>query len=290
MLVTSLPRSLDPLPDESLSGYVLRLSHRLTLPPGWLMRHTWIGSLNAHGLLASNSALAIALPKDVTTRVALTTRLHPDEVAALTLACWNGRYPPITRALESKAGGRRRAGDWLFRSAARFCPECLAGDGSLIQQQHGGPWKKTWRLPVVFACLEHRRYLRHWCPGCHQAPDASTGSRLVARVGDAGLHPAQCRNSPQPTEGRKRADPACGTRLDQPIVADPTPLSQDILSLQARILRHLSPDIPQREASEYFTDLQLVAALIVMTWPEALHLIPHSAGMITDRYLRHLAA
>lgn len=73
-------------------------------------------------------------------------------------------------------------------------------------------------------------------------------------------------------------------------MADPTPLSQDILSLQARILRHLSPDIPQREASEYFTDLQLVAALIVMTWPEALHLIPHSAGMITDRYLRHLAA
>ena len=28
-----LPRSLDPLPDESLIGFMLRLSHRLDLPP-----------------------------------------------------------------------------------------------------------------------------------------------------------------------------------------------------------------------------------------------------------------
>ncbi|MEU7577677.1 TniQ family protein [Streptomyces sp. NPDC041068] len=288
MLLSSLPRSLDPLPDESLSGYVLRLSHRLALPPGWLMQHTGIGNLDAHGLFASNSALATALPEDVTTRVARTTRLHPDEVTALTLACWNGRYPPITRAIE--AGGRRHAGDWLFRSTARYCPECLAGDGSVIQQQHGGPWKKSWRLPVVFACLEHRRYLRYGCPGCHQAPDASTGSRLVARIGDASLHPVQCRNPLRFPEGNKRTGPACGIRLDQQIVAVPTRPFPDMVALQAQILRHLSPDISKREASEYFTDLQLIAALVVMTWPEAKHQAPLVAGNIADSYLRNLAA
>ncbi|WP_239120218.1 hypothetical protein [Streptomyces cyaneofuscatus] len=63
-----------------------------------------------------------------------------------------------------------------------------------------------------------------------------------------------------------------------------------MLSLQARILRHLSLDIPQREASEYFTDLQLVAALVCMTWPEAQHQAPLIAGSIANRYLRDLAA
>ncbi|MEU7204873.1 hypothetical protein [Streptomyces sp. NPDC045470] len=61
-------------------------------------------------------------------------------------------------------------------------------------------------------------------------------------------------------------------------------------SLQARILKHLSSDVPQCEASEYFTDLQLVTALIVMTWPEAQHLVPLPASSIADRYLRDLAA
>jgi hypothetical protein len=55
---------------------------------------------------------------------------------------------------------------WVFTTASRCCPQCLTGDGSPIQRQHGGAWRKTWRLPVVFACPLHHRLLRHLCPSC----------------------------------------------------------------------------------------------------------------------------
>jgi hypothetical protein len=39
-----LPRSLDPLPAESLPGYVLRLAHRLDMSPGRLAALTGLGN------------------------------------------------------------------------------------------------------------------------------------------------------------------------------------------------------------------------------------------------------
>ncbi|MEU9190772.1 TniQ family protein [Streptomyces sp. NPDC048484] len=41
-------------------------------------------------------------------------------------------------------------------TSTRYCPSCLAGDGSAIQQRHSGPWQLAWRLAANFACLEHR--------------------------------------------------------------------------------------------------------------------------------------
>ena len=38
--LSPLPRSLDPLPDESLPGYLLRLAHRLGLAPARVMQLT----------------------------------------------------------------------------------------------------------------------------------------------------------------------------------------------------------------------------------------------------------
>ena len=38
--LSPLPRSLDPLPDESLPGYLLRLAHRLALAPARVMQLT----------------------------------------------------------------------------------------------------------------------------------------------------------------------------------------------------------------------------------------------------------
>ncbi len=80
---------------------------------------------------------------------------------------------------------RALASPWVFTSATRYCPQCLAGDGSRIQQQHGGAWQKAWRLPVVFACPAHRQLLEHLCPSCRQpamsvrmssSPSAASGA------------------------------------------------------------------------------------------------------------------
>ena len=38
--LSPLPRSLDPLPAESLPGYLLRLAHRLGLAPARIMQLT----------------------------------------------------------------------------------------------------------------------------------------------------------------------------------------------------------------------------------------------------------
>jgi hypothetical protein len=73
-------------------------------------------------------------------------------------------------------GKRRRLpmDKWaLFAPATRYCPECLAGDGSAVQESFGSPWLKAWHLPVVFACPAHQRLLEHRCPGCGQGPSMS---------------------------------------------------------------------------------------------------------------------
>jgi hypothetical protein len=52
----SLPRSLDPLPDESLPGYVLRLAHRLDRSPARIIELTGL----AETLLTKQSLGPIA--------------------------------------------------------------------------------------------------------------------------------------------------------------------------------------------------------------------------------------
>jgi hypothetical protein len=83
------------------------------------------------------------------------TRLTPAEATSLTLTSLAARYPPVN--LQFRGRQRRVHGvfvkeNWIFSRFTRYCPQCLAGDGSLIQQRHGGAWSRLWRLPVVFAC------------------------------------------------------------------------------------------------------------------------------------------
>ncbi|MFE7039286.1 TniQ family protein [Streptomyces atratus] len=96
----------------------------------------------------------------------------------------------------------------------RYCPQRLAGDGSPVQQQYGGPWKKLWHLPIVFACPEHHLFLQDSCPRNHQP--GRTISQLITQPADGTLHPAQRRRPhADQSAGRGRKGPSCGARLDQ---------------------------------------------------------------------------
>ena len=172
----------------------------------------------------------------------------------------------------------------MLTSATRYCPQCLAGDGSPIQQQHGGAWQKAWRLPVVFACQAHRQLLEHLCPSCRQ-PAMSAGpgapALLIPRAGDGGLHPAQCRAALRPQDAGRHARP-CGARLDAPARAgEDSPVSDDLLALQGRLLQLLDPEGPAAAVSvgqpatpaQYFADLRLVCSLINGAWPHSRNLI-----------------
>lgn len=287
-----LPRSLDPLPDEALPGYLLRLAHRLGLAPARIMQLTGLTD-SRDGRQPARRSLMLHLdkaPADVFARV---TRLTAAETAGLCMSSMSGHYPwSAPRVTADQWGPRSLASPWLFTSATRYCPQCLAGDGSPIQQQHGGAWQKAWRLPVVFACPVHRRLLEHLCPSCRQpAMSAAPGAPawLIPRAFHAGLHPAQCRAALQPQAVGRHVRP-CGARLDAPAQAtEGSPAPDDLLAMQNRLLQLLRPGAPAAVMSvgqpatpaRYFADLRLVCSLLNGTWPHSRHLIT-SPGTAED--------
>ncbi|SCD86955.1 TniQ family protein [Streptomyces sp. PpalLS-921] len=280
-----LPRSLESVSGESVVSYLLRLGHRLSLSPLDLIRATdWAERAHTHHV---PSSLLLDLPRPQAEAFARLTRQTVEEISALTLAQWRDRYPPIARSAPGP-GHRTRLDAWLFVSSPRFCPSCLAGDGTPAQQVHGGPWHKLWHLPVVFTCIKHRTYLKADCPDCGQPHD--TPGRLIQRANDHTLHPAQCRWTID-AQTQKRKSRACGGRLDQPFTqpatAQPQPAA-DTLRFQQTLLDRLTAPASATETSEYFTDLRLTAALISTTWPQGWHLFDTDAAERIDLYSRTL--
>ena len=281
-----LPRSLDPLPDEALPGYLLRLAHRLGLAPARILQLT--------GLTAGTGApraLMLQLGAAAAGTFARTTRLTAAEAASLCMASMSGRYPQAAPVITSRPAGS----PWVLTAATRYCPQCLAGDGSLIQDQHGGPWRKTWRLPVVFACPVHRRLLEHLCPSCRQ-PVMSSAASLIpySRVG--GLHPVQCRAALSTSRGGRPV--LCAARLDvhPRLVATGQLPAADLdmlLAVQDRLLNLprtggptavLSAGRPATPA-QFFADLRLTSGLISAAWPASRPLFPSAA--LADAFSGH---
>jgi hypothetical protein len=267
-----LPRSLDPLPGESLCGFVLRLAHRLGLTPFELAKLT---GLEPAGHLVSSRLLSL----DAAGSFARATRLDAGEAEELTLAPLAPNYPAA--GLTYCGRTRTLAGlfvkeNWITSAATRYCPACLAGDGSEIQDAHGGTWARTWRLPVVFGCTRHRSMLKLTCPSCRQPAHAKTGQGLLPAPAIADLHPAACRSR----LGSARS--CCGHRLD---AARLDPLSDRHLDLQQHIENLLHADTePCREPAavsgpaQYFNDLRVLCCLIAASWPAAEAGCPDSAA------------
>ncbi len=183
--------SLDPLEGESLAGFALRLAHRLHISPHELARLTGLTAQDRLG--RARASLSTRLTPAEIKNFAVTTRLDPREVRAMTLEPLASRYPPPMGPRRRQRPGlsnvySMHADRWLFPTTARYCPRCLAGDGSDIQHAHGGPWQILWRLPVVFACPLHEVFLEHLCPRCQKPVNFSNRAQLFP--------PSRCRRSP----------------------------------------------------------------------------------------------
>ncbi|PAZ16491.1 hypothetical protein CLM62_07965 [Streptomyces sp. SA15] len=261
----SFGRSLDPLDGESLAGFVLRLSHRLRVSPIELARLTGMTD-RPH---VARAALSTFLTPSQASGFATATRLTPDEAVAMTLEPLASRYPPLGRSLDGIRAGRTltiHTSDWLFATTCRYCPVCLTGDGSPIQNEHGGPWQNLWRLPVVFACTRHDVFLEHLCPSCKEPINASNRSQLIARPAVTGIHPAHCRSTQEQDRGKIRPGAPCGAPLghDAPGGHRPGPA---LLTLQHKIVNMFGTNCPEQEAHQYFTELILLAGLVMISWP-----------------------
>ncbi|UQW99181.1 TniQ family protein [Streptomyces sp. RerS4] len=297
-----LARSLDPLEGESLSGYLLRLAHRLGVDPLSLYVRTGLTGARPEGTKITRVSTALAFSLDDVSFDAFsrTTRLSHVEVTRLLVAPLGVRYGPLsTEYSNSQADERSRfVSPWVLSDRTQYCPECLAGDrSSQIEQTHGGAWQRIWRLSAVFACLRHGRFLRQNCPNCGEQVQGET-KNLIARPRDSELHPVQCRAS-APVETLRAARPACGAdlaRSDQPrdLLPSAKRSREAVFSTQARLLALLAPDGPDHVSSvgwliptaQYFNDLRTVATLIFMTWPEAR---PHAATRTLAKILDHEA-
>ncbi|WP_282689855.1 MULTISPECIES: TniQ family protein [unclassified Streptomyces] len=279
-----LPRSLDPLPDEALTGYILRLAHRLGTSPGEAAIRTGLtGGRKENVLFRIPMRLLHDLEPEQARLFARATRLSSDEIGRLVTSSLAGRYGPVNKRFTPRSSAARMVNDnaWLLTRTPRYCPQCLTGDGSEIQQRHGGAWRLSWRLPPVFACPRHRRLLRTNCPACRQPVHAVEMNSVIARPWDEDLHPTQCRTTIAPrTVGRLQ--PACGAPLSEPVGAGPEtavdPQTLDhLLGLQRRLLKLLDPTGPGATpsvgwlipAADYFADLRALLGLVFLSWPAA---------------------
>jgi len=303
MLVRPLPRSLDPLAGESLPGYVLRLAHRLERAPGRIAVLTGLGrQLPRRSTLVVPAGQLLHLQPATAATFARATRLSAQEAAGLCLDSVRARFPPVD--LTWQAGAPRQASgiaglaSWIVSRSTRYCPQCLAGDGSAIQQTHGGAWQKLWHLPAVFACTIHRRLLLHDCPQCHQPVHARHGGSLLPRLHDPTLHPAECRATIG-AGAHWRAQSPCGARLDSsthPTAADRhDPALEPLLAVQRKLLGLLAPDGPPQTPSagqpatiaQYFLDLRLLVGLLCTSWPQGRQAAEPLIGVeAIDRHLQ----
>jgi hypothetical protein len=290
--MTPLPRSLAPLPHETLPGFLLRLAHRLDVSPLQVAIRT--GLSTDRGQQAVPARVLVTLPAEAITAFAQAARLTVAEVTDLTLASLAARYPPLDASLVRHRRQRRTGpplrDPWVF---TRYCADCLRGDDSLIQRRHGGAWSKYWRLPVVFACPTHQRLLEHAFPACGvlALTRPANLARPLPMAGHRVTHPAACRN-PDPT----RPAVPCGYRLDHPTASGdgiprPQP-DQRLLRLQEQLLCLLDGDDATAHvfgqpttASRYFVDLRIIAGLLHAGWPAARDLVDPVDATVVDRHI-----
>lgn len=292
-----LARSLAPLPEESLPGFLLRLAHRLGRSPG---RIATLCGLSADERRPPAYHL-IGLPDQIAATFAAATRLSRAEAHDLTLRRYASTYPPLANVqVHSKINMVAQREYWAFNASSRYCPECLSGDGSLVQSAFGGPWKLRWHLPVVFACPLHHRLLEVVCPTCGNVLGGASQNRgsLVREPQRDDLHPLQCRNptSEQRAAGKRRD--VCGARLDAAPQVSGGHLSvaerARLIGLQERLDRRLVPDPAEPAAGEPgdpFSDLILAAQLIKLSWPAGAEFSPtHATAALIDAHAAPITA
>lgn len=280
--LSALPRSLDPLPDEALPGYLLRLAHRLGLAPARVMQLTGLtGSRDSHQ--PARRSLMLHLDEAPAGAFARATRLTANETSQLCISSMSGRYPwAAPPATGDQRGPRSLASPWVFTSATRYCPQCLAGDGSAIQEQYGGAWRKGWRLPVIFVCQLHHRLLEQSVPVLRSAghvrlgladflwPRRRPASGPVPRHAEhlPGGRPILCATRPGLHLHPTTAGHLPGADLDM------------LLAVQDRLLDLLRPGgLAERRATSrparYFADRRLTSGLISAAWPATRPLFPN---------------
>ena len=149
-----LPVTLDLRPGQALDCYLEHLAEANGMSTAGLLT-----LVRGGGGSSTTRFLMLHPPATTTRRLACVARLEPAEVAAATLAAYDGTALDLAgldpQALSSFRAVAARG--WVPGHGTQLCPPCLAATGI---------WQLPWRLPTVTVCLTHATYLLAGCPGC----------------------------------------------------------------------------------------------------------------------------
>lgn len=162
-----VPVRIEPLPGESMAGYVERVAETYTLSPRGLL--AWLFNLDAAPTPRLNG---VAMPPVQIASFAGKLRLEVGELEGLLLSRFAGgalpgRVRDAVTAAKLQQGSRT---DWYSPGRSRFCPMCLA---------QGVGWQSKWHLSISYACTEHQVLLLDRCPRCASAAVRGRGVESV---------------------------------------------------------------------------------------------------------------
>ena len=191
----TLPITLDPEPDESLTSLVRRTTTCLHLDAAGLRRYTRakIDWESLRNLLTNRQVTAIA-------RV---LGIDPRDLKRTTLATYARAFPLV----EEVVTGRRPVQSfarttWYWTNTTQACLPCLA--------ERPDVWHLSWHLPWTLLCPRHGQYLATECPICGER--LHEGHRCRRRRGGPWAD-IEWRTQISARPGRRRTRPTEASRL-----------------------------------------------------------------------------
>lgn len=276
----TLPIRPLPIDGESFGSYIDRVAADREVPANAL--------LASIGLSANLSPLAIPsnysalLTETAVTRAAHSLRLDQSQIQQMLLRRYDGiAFDVPTFPNRVDLGMQVFAGrEWVYLRQSSACPECLREDS--------GAWQLAWRLPLVFACLRHRRLLANDCPACRLPLASMRDSPTIPHFVREVPRPGFCAN-PVDREDTGYGRVPCGYDLGR-IETPSLKRWPRLLAAQARLGSALcgEPQIVggiERTAGEYLHDVRVLAGLMLHVARVAdLGLLPAAAA---DAFLLH---
>jgi len=263
-----LPVTLDLRPGQALDCYLEHLAEANGLSTAGLL------SLVRGGCGSSATRFLMLHPTGATTRrLACVARLAPAEVAAATLAAYDGTALDLAGLDPQTLSSFRAvaARGWVPGHGTQLCPPCLADTGI---------WQLPWRLPTVTVCLTHATYLLAVCPGCGR-PFRDQRHSPLRRAGTS----TQCGNplGQGPTRQCRRELTALATvRADPHCVAGQRRRNRAITGATVHVL---GTDVP---GAGYLQDLRHLTTLLLhlANQPGGLALAPWATGLAAEATAR----
>lgn len=157
---TSLVCTPAPLPQESLHGYLLRVSEANGYPdPRWIMQHANLSEKQIRLVRPPLAPLAKALACSKSDLIDMSFGAHTDQVQRNSGFTING-HDVVKLDLAIKQ--------------TRICPDCILETGKI---------DLSWSLRTSIACPTHRRLALQKCPSCNKHLSVMRKGLLICSCG-----------------------------------------------------------------------------------------------------------